>query len=235
MAILTVENLSKKFSGEYVLRDISFSLNKSECLYIVGENGSGKTTLIKLLLGLIDATKGSIKFDGVKKNQIGYMPQQNAIQSDFPACVNEIVMSGFLNKTSLFSFYSKKHRQRAKEIMEKLHIADIERLSFRDLSGGQKQRVLLARALAAAEEILLLDEPMTALDPLASAEFYEILEQLKKDGVTLIIISHDVHCAVKYGDKIMHLGRDHIFFGTTHDYCHSSIGRKMLMEGHHHD
>lgn len=235
MAIISVQNLSKKFSGAYILKDISFTLEKGESFYIVGENGSGKTTLIKLLLGLLDATDGEIKFKGVRKNQIGYMPQQNEIQSDFPASVNEIIMSGFLNKRGFSLTYSKSQRKKAQEIAEKLHITDILGKSFRDLSGGQKQRVLLARALAAAEEILLLDEPMTALDPLASAEFYSILEQLKNDGITLIIISHDVECAVKYGDKIMHLGRNCVFFGTTHEYCHSDIGKKMLKEGHHHD
>lgn len=235
MAIISVQNLSKRFSGEYILKDISFTLEKGESFYIVGENGSGKTTLIKLLLGLLDASSGSIKFDGVRKNQIGYMPQQSEIQSDFPASVREIIMSGFLNKRGLSFVYSKAQKEKMQEIADKLHITDILDKSFRDLSGGQKQRVLLARALAAAEEILLLDEPLTALDPLASAEFYGILEQLKKDGITLIIISHDVECAVKYGDKIMHLGRDNVFFGTTHDYCHSEFGRKMLKEGHHHD
>lgn len=235
MAIISVKNLSKKFSGEYILKDVSFSLEKGESFYIVGENGSGKTTLIKLLLGLLDATSGDIKFEGVRKNQIGYMPQQNEIQSDFPASVNEIIMSGFLNKRGFSLFYSKSQKKKAEEIVNKLHINNISGKSFRDLSGGQKQRVLLARALAAAEEILLLDEPITALDPLAASEFYGILEQLKTDGITLIIISHDVECAVKYGDKIMHLGRDAVFFGTTHDYCHSDIGRRMLKEGHHHD
>ncbi len=235
MAIITVEKLSKRFSGEYVLKDISFSLEKGESFYIVGENGSGKTTLVKLLLGLLEASSGVIKFNNVRKNQIGYMPQQNEIQSDFLANVSEVVMSGFLNKSGLLSFYKKSARDKARQIMEKLHITDIAEKCFRDLSGGQKQRVLLARALCAAEEILLLDEPMTALDPLATAEFYEILEQLKRDGVTLITISHDVQCAVKYGDKILHLGRDDVFFGTTKGYCHSQIGKKMLTEGHHHD
>lgn len=235
MPIINVENLSKRFSGEYVLKDISFSLQKGESFYIVGENGSGKTTLIKLLLGLIEPTSGTINFEGVRKNQIGYLPQQNEIQSDFPAAVNEVIMSGFLNRAGIFSFYTKTQRKKADLIMQKLHISEIKNKSFRELSGGQKQRVLLARSLCAAGEILLLDEPMTALDPLASAEFYEILAQLKKDGITLIIISHDVQCAVKYGDKILHLGREDVFFGTTHDYCHSHVGKKMLAEGHHHD
>lgn len=235
MDILRVQNLSKKFSDKYVLKDISFTLQKGESFYIVGENGSGKTTLIKLLLGLLEKTSGDIEFNGISKNQIGYMPQQNEIQSDFPATAKEIVMSGFLNRPSSIAFYTKSQKETAVSVAEKLHISDILNVSFRELSGGQKQRVLLARSLCSAGEILLLDEPMTALDPLASAEFYSLLEQLKKDGITLIIISHDVQCAVKYGDKILHLGKDESFFWTTHEYCHSSIGKKMLSEGHHHD
>lgn len=234
MNILNVENLSKKFSDEYVLNNISFTLKKGESLYIVGENGSGKTTLVKLLLGLLHSTSGSIEFEGVKRHQIGYLPQQNEIQSDFPATAKEIIMSGFLNNVP-FCFYTKKQKEKAISVAEKLHIANILDKSFPELSGGQKQRVLLARALCSAGEILLLDEPMTALDPLASAEFYALLEQLKKDGVTLIIISHDVECAVKYGDKILHLGKNETFFGLSHEYCHSELGKTMLSKGHHHD
>ncbi|MBR5012105.1 MAG: metal ABC transporter ATP-binding protein [Clostridia bacterium] len=235
MALITVENLTKRFSGNTVLLDVSFAVERGDTLYIVGENGSGKTTLIKLLLGLMDVSSGKIVFDGINKNQIGYMPQQNEIQSDFPASVSEIVMSGFLNRATLMPFYNKKHKEIAEDIMKKLHIEELKNASFRDLSGGQKQRVLLCRALCAANGVLLLDEPLTALDPLASAEFYDVLADLKKQGVTVIIISHDVQCAVKYGDKILHLGRNETFFGTSHEYCHSEIGKKMLVEGHSHD
>lgn len=235
MAFITVENVSKRFSGNVVLSDVSFTVEKGDTFYIVGENGSGKTTLIKLLLGLIDASSGRIKFDGINKNQIGYMPQQNEIQADFPANVKEIVMSGFLNHASFMPFYKKWQKEEADRLMAKLHIDSLKDKSFRGLSGGQKQRVLLCRALCAASGVLLLDEPLTALDPLASAEFYDVLAELKAQGVTVIIISHDVQCAVKYGDKILHLGRNETFFGTAHEYCHSEIGKRMLVEGHSHD
>lgn len=235
MAIIAVENLTKRFSGNLVLDNLNFAVEKGDTLYIVGENGSGKTTLVKLLLGLMDASSGKIKFDGINKNQIGYMPQQNEIQADFPASVNEIIMSGFLNRASFMPFYKKEHKNEAVQLMEKLHIYSLRDRSFRSLSGGQKQRVLLCRALCAANGVLLLDEPLTALDPLASAEFYDVLSDLKAQGVTVIIISHDVQCAVKYGDKILHLGKNDTFFGTSHEYCHSEIGKRMLVEGHSHD
>ena len=145
MDILRVQNLSKKFADKYVLNDISFTLQKGESFYIVGENGSGKTTLIKLLLGLLQKTSGNIEFNGISKNQIGYMPQQNEIQSDFPATAREIVMSGFLNRPTAFGFYTKSQKETADSVAQKLHINDILDASFRELSGGQKQRVLLAR------------------------------------------------------------------------------------------
>ncbi len=235
MTLISVENLCKRFSSEYVLRDINFTVEKGDSFYIVGENGSGKTTLIKLLLGLLEPTSGEIKYDGISKNEIGYLPQQNEIQSDFPASVREVVMSGFLNRSSFLPFYNAAQREAAAEIMKKMHIEGLENKSFRELSGGQKQRVLLCRALCAAKGVLLLDEPLTALDPLASAEFYDMINELTGQGVTVIIISHDVQCAVKYGNKILHLGKNETFFGTAHEYCHSSIGKKMLVEGHSHD
>ncbi len=233
MALISVKNISKRFSSNYVLQDISLEVQKGETLYIVGENGSGKTTLIKLLLGLETATSGEIVLDGIGKQDIGYLPQQNEIQADFPASVQEVVMTGFLSRTKT-PFYTKKQKADAERIMEELGIGEFKAKSFRTLSGGQKQRVLLCRAMCAADSVLLLDEPLTALDPTAAAQFYEILARLKKQGVTLIIISHDVQCAVKYADKILHLGKNESFFGTAHDYCHCEIGKHMLVEGHHH-
>ncbi len=233
MALINVKNLYKRFSSEYVLKDINFEVHKGETLYIVGENGSGKTTLIKLLLGLETPSGGRIELNNIAKKDIGYLPQQNEIQADFPASVKEVVMTGFLSRTKT-PFYSKPQKQQAEDLMNELGIDEFKNKSFRTLSGGQKQRVLLCRAMCAADSVLLLDEPLTALDPTAAAQFYEILARLKDRGVTLIIISHDVQCAVKYADKILHLGKKETFFGTAHDYCHCEIGKNMLVEGHHH-
>lgn len=234
MELLKVENLCKSFSGVPVLENLSFSVEKGDALYIVGENGSGKTTLVKILLGLAKQTGGTVKFE-LNQSKIGYLPQISNIQSDFPATVKEVVMSGFLNRKAFFPFYSAAQKGKAEKIMQKLDLADIKGASFKDLSGGQKQRVLLCRALCAADGILLLDEPTSALDPLAVAEFYEIIEKLCQEGMTLIMISHDVSCAVRHSNKILHLGKDGYFFGTSQEYICSPQGKKMLTEGHHHD
>lgn len=234
MPIIETRELCKGYSRREVLKNLNISIEKGDHLYIVGENGTGKSTLIKLLLGLLTPDSGRIVFSGVRKNQIGYLPQQNQIQADFPASVREVVLSGTLGGKRL-PFYTKKDKALADEMMKKLHIEDIKNASFRELSGGQQQRVLLARALCAANGILLLDEPITGLDPVATAEFYHITEQLHHEGVTVITVSHDVSCAVHYGNKILHLGHGEYYFGSSHDYAHSPLGKRMLAGGHCHD
>ncbi len=234
MALIEVKNLAKSFNRRSVLRKLCFSVEQGDYLYVVGENGSGKTTLMKIILGLIEPDSGEIVFNGFNKSQIGYLPQTTEIQSDFPASVREVVLSGTLgNRRS--PFYSKRDRQTADRMIKRLDIENIRNASFRSLSGGQRQRVLLARALCATGRILLLDEPITGLDPVATAEFYEIMEDLRSDGVTIIIISHDISCAVHYGNKILHLGNDGYYFGATADYVHSPLGQQMLARGHCHD
>lgn len=235
MELIIAENITKKYSGNIVLNNINFKVNKGDFFHILGENGSGKTTLIKIILGLTEPTDGKIKYLNVKQNEIGYLPQQSDIQADFPANVGEVVMSGFLNSNSFLPFYKKSQHLKADKIMQKLRIAEFYKKPFSMLSGGQKQRVLMARALCASSGILLLDEPLTGLDPLATADFFEITEELKSEGYTLIMISHDIHCAIKYADKILHLGKNEVFYGTAAEYPHSNLGRRMLEEGHHHN
>lgn len=235
MELIKAVDLTKKYSGNTVLEKINFTVNKGEFFHILGENGAGKTTLIKLILGLIEPTGGEIVYSNMKKNEIGYLPQQSDIQADFPANVGEVVMSGFLNRRSVLPIYNKAQQEKAIAIMERLHIAELLKKPFSELSGGQKQRVLLARALCATSGVLLLDEPLTGLDPLATAGFFEIIDDLKAEGYTLIMISHDIHCAIKYADKILHIGKEDIFYGTSQEYPHSSLGHRMLEEGHHHN
>ncbi len=234
MELIKATDLTKKYSGNTVLENINFTVQKGEFFHILGENGAGKTTLIKLILGLLEPTSGEITYSNMRKNEIGYLPQQSDIQSDFPANVGEVVMSGFLNSRSVLPFYKKEQRQRATAVMERLNISEFSKKPFAQLSGGQKQRVLLARALCATSGVLLLDEPLTGLDPLATAGFFEIIDDLKEQGYTLIMISHDIHCAVKYADKILHLGKNEVFYGAAEDYPQSNLGRRMLEEGHHH-
>lgn len=218
MSYIEAKNLSVGYDGEVVGKDISFTVNKGDYLCIIGDNGSGKTTLMKTILGLKKPLSGEIIMgDGLKKNEIGYLPQQTVIQKDFPASVKEIVLSGCLSKCGMRPFYKKEEKVLALENMKRMGIEALQDKCYRELSGGQQQRVLLARALCATEKLLLLDEPVSGLDPNVTAEMYKLIEQLNKDGVTIIMISHDIESAVKYASHILHIG-ENIFFAEKAQY-----------------
>src|SRR5574344_1898003 len=169
MAQITCENVSLSYGGKIVVANLHFIVNAGDYLCIVGENGAGKTTLIKALLKLKEATGGTISTgDGLSARSIGYLPQQTLVQKNFPASVNEIVLSGRLNSASFKPFYTATDKRIALEKMEQLHISELRNKCYRELSGGQQQRVLLARALCAASKLILLDEPVAGLDPLAT-------------------------------------------------------------------
>lgn len=227
MAVLTCQNLALGYEGKKVVEDLSFSVHTGDYLCIVGENGSGKSTLLKTLLGLMPSIEGQILTgDGLNQNEIGYLPQQTVVQKDFPASVQEIVLSGCLNRVGLRPFYNLEEKRLAADNMERLHIADLARCCYRELSGGQQQRVLLARALCATRKLLLLDEPVAGLDPKAAAEMYFLIEKLNsEDGITVIMISHDIVSCLAYASHILHIGsRKPLFFGTKVDYVGSDIG-----------
>ena len=237
MSLIKIENASLGYEGKTVVKDISVDIKERDYICIVGENGSGKSTLLKGILGLIPLRGGSVGFsDGLKRTDIGYLPQQTQAQRDFPATVREVVLSGCLNG-SRGPFYSRADRNLANKNMEKLSITDIARRSYRELSGGQQQRVLLARALCAAKELLLLDEPVTGLDPVVTAEFYRLIKKLNRDsGIAVIMVSHDIECAVENANKILHLGERGVeFFGTTEDYLKSDAGRRFAGRGRNDD
>ena len=219
MSLINCENLSLGYEGRQIIKDLSFSVNTGDYLCIVGENGSGKTTLMKTLLGLNPLISGKIEFgDGIKKNEIGYLPQQTPVQRDFPASVTEIVLSGFCGSMGIKPFYSSSQKQQAKANIEKMGLAGFENRCYRELSGGQQQRVLLARALCATRKIILLDEPVSGLDSKATEDMYAIIEKLnKEDNITVIMISHDISAALKYATHILHIGGS-FFFGTKSDY-----------------
>jgi zinc transport system ATP-binding protein len=211
------------------MSELSFTVKSGEYLCIVGENGSGKSTLIKALLSLKSVTKGDILMgDGLKRNEIGYLPQQTSAQKDFPASVFEVVLSGCLNNRGLRPFYSKADRLKALSTMEKLGIKQFKRRSYRELSGGQQQRVLLARALLSTKKLLLLDEPVAGLDPIVTNELYQLIKQINTDGITIIMVSHDIESAVKYASHILHLHNKPLFYGTTEEYIKSDAGRRFL-------
>ncbi|ETJ99737.1 ABC transporter, ATP-binding protein [Eubacterium nodatum ATCC 33099] len=220
MSVLACQDLAFSYDGKDVLKGVNFTLKQGEYLCIVGENGSGKTTLMKGLLRLNKPTKGKIVTgDGLKPNEIGYLPQQTQIQRDFPASVYEVVLSGCLNSMGRRLFYGKKHKQLVIDNLEALDILSLKNKCYRELSGGQQQRVLLARALCATQKMLLLDEPVTGLDPVAAEEFYRMIEKLNREkGITIIMVSHDVKGVVSHASHVLHLDGVQKFFGTMEEY-----------------
>ena len=231
MAQLTCQNLCVGYDGKSVLQDLNFEVFAGDYLYIVGENGSGKSTLMKTILGLQPPISGRILTgDGLRKNEIGYLPQQTIVQKDFPASVREIVLSGCQGRCGSRSFYNKEEKQLAEAAMDKMQITQLAKRCYRELSGGQQQRVLLARALCATQKMLLLDEPVSGLDPKVTAELYALIEKLnREDGITVIMISHDMAAAVKFASHILHIG-DTVFFGTKAAYLQSPQGRLFAAE-----
>ena len=228
MPQLVCRGLTLGYEGKTVLEGLDFSVEAGDYLCIVGENGSGKSTLMKTLLGLIPPLAGEIVFgEGLGKNSIGYLPQQELSRRDFPASVREVVQSGCVAGAPYRPFYTKAQKMRAADSMARMRISDIADESFCRLSGGQKQRALLARALCAADKMLLLDEPVSGLDPKVSARMYDLIDSLNKD-VTVIMISHDISAAVQYARHILHLGSRDVFFGSVEEYRESPLGMSFI-------
>ena len=231
MAVLEVKDLTLGYEGRHLIEGLSFHVEQGDYLCILGENGSGKTTLMRTLLHLQPPLKGSILFgEGLRQNEIGYLPQQTEVQRDFPASVREVVLSGLQGRSGWKPFYSREEKALAEENMRRMGILDKQKLCYRELSGGQQQRVLLARALTATRKLLLLDEPVAGLDPVVTQEMYDLIEALNKEGVTIIMISHDVRDAVRYAKYVLHIGND-VFFGTTEAYLESEVGRLFSTAG----
>jgi zinc transport system ATP-binding protein len=224
MALINCENLTLGYDARMIMRDLSFSVGVGDYLCIVGENGSGKTTLMKTLLGLHSPISGTVLTgDGLKPNEIGYLPQQTMVQKDFPASVREVVLSGCQGRGRLHPFYNKVEKKIASDNMAKMGISELAGRCYRELSGGQQQRVLLARALCATQKLLLLDEPVAGLDPKVAADMYCLIESLNhKEGITVIMISHDITAAIRYASHILHIGKT-VFFGTKREYLESEI------------
>lgn len=226
MAQITCQNLTLGYEGRPILQDLSFSVPAGAYLCILGENGSGKSTLMRTMLRLQPPISGSIETgDGLRADEIGYLPQQTFVQKDFPASVREIVLSGNVSRCGLRPFYNKKEKLLARKAMERMQISHLAGRCYRELSGGQQQRALLARALCATRKALLLDEPVSGLDPKATMEMYRLIQELnEKDGITILMISHDIEAAILYASHILHIGQTH-FFGTKEEYLESEMGK----------
>ena len=229
MELLKCTGLRLGYEGRAVAEGISFTVSEGDYLCIVGENGSGKSTLVKTLLGLQPPLAGSIeKSEALRRagGVIGYLPQQTPVQRDFPATVEEIVRSGFLARSGLRPFYTREEKQLADEKMERLGISHLKKRCYSELSGGQQQRVLLARALLATGNLLLLDEPVAGLDPKVTAEMYELIKALNRDdGITIIMVSHDIRAVLAFATHILHVFHGRAWFGTAEEYAKSEIGR----------
>ena len=229
MPQIICENASLGYENRPIVKNLSFTVNAGDYLCILGENGSGKSTLMKTILNLTPPLAGSIRMEDLKSTEIGYLPQQTQVQRDFPASVQEIVLSGFQGRCGLRPFYTKAEKALASENLERMGMAQFARKCYRDLSGGQQQRVLLARALCATRKGLLLDEPVSGLDPKATAQMYEIIAELHREGITIIMISHDLNAALDDATHVLHIG-EKLFFGTREEYLCSGIGHSFLHE-----
>ena len=231
--LLKCEHVDFGYENYDVVKDVSLEICQGDYLCIVGENGSGKSTLMKGLLGLLKPTGGSLMVsDDLKRSGIGYLPQQTPAQKDFPATVQEVVISGCLGKRGNRPFYSKKERETAAVNMERLGITDLRKSCYRDLSGGQKPRTLIARALCATDRLLLLDEPITGLDPSTTQDFYRVIRHLnREEQVAVLMVSHDIQNIVVQANKILHLKQSVLFYGSVEDYKQTECGREFLGGG----
>ena len=226
MSAVSVSDVTLSYDNLTVAEHVSFDVEFGDYVCIVGENGTGKSTLLKTVVGIHQPKSGHILFDcDIRNGDIGYLPQQTVVRDDFPASVGEIVLSGCLGLLGKRPFFGAEERRKKKKNMDLLGISDLKKTSFRELSGGQRQRVLLAKALCCARKILVLDEPVTGLDPLVTADMYSILRLINGEGVTIIMVSHEIGEAVKQASKILHLKHGVEFYGKTEDYLISSVGK----------
>jgi len=217
MALVKLRDLALGYAGEVVVKGLNAEILAGDFVCIVGANGSGKTTLIKGILGLISPISGEVIFEDLEPRFVGYMPQEMIIPANFPATVFEVVLSGALNQMRGKAFYGRAEREKAMEKLKLLKILDLKNESFAELSGGERQKVLLARSLMATTKLLILDEPSNNLDKRAKADFYRVLEQLNREGITILMITHDLDHDNLIGNKILSL-RDEIFYGTTDEF-----------------
>ena len=217
MALITLRDVTIAFEGVPAVEHVSYQVNRGDYMVLIGENGSGKSTLMRAMLGLVHPCAGTVRYgDGLKRNQIGYLPQQTAVQRDFPASVEEVVRSGLVNRLGGRMWLGAQQKRRAAEKMRLMDVENMKNRPYRTLSGGQQQRVLLARALCATDSILLLDEPVTGLDPDATEEMYGVIRALNREHNTAIVmVSHDVNAALRDANKVLVMDHGVDFFGTV--------------------
>ena len=227
--LIVCRDVSLGYEGKPLLQHLDLTVREEDYLCVVGENGSGKSTLMKGLLGLLSPLSGEIvRAPELRDGAIGYLPQQTRAQRDFPATVYEVVLSGCLNQKGMHFFYSPAQKSAALMNMGKLGVLELKDQCYRDLSGGQQQRVLLARALCAASKLLILDEPITGLDPAAAQDLYKLLSYLnRKEGMAIVMVTHDLKAALQSARTVLHIGRSSYFCGSVAEYLASPQGRRF--------
>ncbi len=232
MPLIKANNISLAYDGRTVVDNLSFAVSKGDYLCVIGENGSGKSTLIKALLSLISPSGGSLEYgDGLSRNEIGYLPQQTRVQRDFPSSVFETVLSGCQNRLGFLPFYTAAHKKKALDALRILKAENLKNTCYHELSGGQQQRVLLARAMCATDKLLILDEPTAGLDPIITEDFYSVINDINKSGITVIMVSHDIEAVSEYATHILHLTHSGYIFDTADNYKKSKYGKIYLGGG----
>lgn len=228
--VISTKGLCYGYNSTEVLDDVSFSLNGGDYLGIVGPNGSGKTTLIKIILGFLQPVRGVVSLFGQTPSRfshwhkIGYLPQKlSSFNPGFPATVKEIVALGLLSRKGFPRRIGTADRKVIDQALSLMDILPIKNKLVGELSGGQQQRVFLAKALACEPELLILDEPTTALDPEGREKFFATLKELNgRENVTIIMITHDIGTIGKYASRFLYLDKTVIFYGGFDEFCASS-------------
>lgn len=227
--IIEAKEVTVFYGQREVLRNISFFVEAGDFIGLAGPNGAGKTTLIKALLGLLPTSGGSIEMFGRPQKEfndwgkIGYLPQKlSTINALFPATVEEVVTLGLLSGKKWPKKITRGDQGQAREILEKLGIADLKKRMLNELSGGQQQKVLLARAIVSSPQLLIFDEPSTALDPESRDAFFQLIQELnEKNNIAIILITHDTGDIGQYAGKLLYLDKSLIYFGKFSDFCQS--------------
>ncbi len=242
MAIIKIKNVSVSYNSHEALKNISFDVEAGDFIGFVGPNGAGKTTLIKAIFGLVPLKEGSIELFGTSSSKfinwdkVGYLPQQSSsINPLFPATVQEVVLLGMLSQKKWPRRISRHDRIKTDEMLQKLKIEHLKKRMFSELSGGQQQRVLLARCLVSEPELLIFDEPSTALDPDSRESFFELIKNLNRDSkIAVILITHDTGYVGRFAEKLLYLDNHLIFFGKFSDFCKSQEMGRYFGEHHQH-
>lgn len=232
MNLIECKKLTIGYHNKVVCKDINLVIERGQYLCIIGENGSGKSTLLKTILGLNKAVSGKIIFGKeFKPSMIGYLPQQTDMQKDFPATVMEIVLSGFMGRMGFRPFYKRAEKDKAQMIMNELGIGNLSLKSYKELSGGQQQRVLLARALCATDEVLVMDEPVNGLDAKAIKNFYSLIRKLNREnGLTIIMVTHNIDKVISHATHVVYLKNKMEFAGTKEEFVESEFAKNFKLE-----